>query len=391
LCELVLTRECIEGLVALAKPSVESVTPEGGQQMKRKLLIALIPLTVLMLISSGVVYAVDKTTEIKFADPIVESAVREVIGKTSGTIHEDDVKVITLLIIHANPLPWERDTIDLSGLEHLSRLRQLTIKNASVTDFSQLSGLTDFECVHFYSCEITDLASLSTLPHLESLSLRDCQVDDLSSMKLSNLAGLRHLSITNTHISDISQLSFPAGLWSLHLQNNSISDIPQLSNLTDLMFLFLMENQISDITPLSELSWLGSLNLTGNQISDISSLSELSKLCSLSLAENQIRDITPLATLNMLSFLDLSGNHISNIDSLPMSNLYHLDLQDNDIVDLAPMLENDIPRPVFERIQADSTRYGSGIELRIKGNPLSDASIEDYIPQLKEMGVVIDY
>ena len=73
--------------------------------MKKKLLIALIPLTVLMLISSGVVYAVDKTNEIKFADPTVEKAVREVLGKASGTIHKDDVEVITWLIIHANPLP----------------------------------------------------------------------------------------------------------------------------------------------------------------------------------------------------------------------------------------------------------------------------------------------
>jgi Leucine-rich repeat (LRR) protein len=382
--------------VAPAKPSVESVTPEGGQPMKKRLLIALIPLTILMLISSGAVYAADKTTEIKFADPNVESAVREVLGKPGGTIHEDDVKVITWLIIHANPLPWEKNSIDLSGLEYLSRLNQLEIINASVNDFSPLSGLADCESVQFNSCEITDLASLSTLPNLKSLSFRDCQMNGPSSMKLSNLTGLRQLSITDTDISDISQLSFPAGLWSLHLQNNRISDIPQLSNLTNLVSLSIADNQISDITPLSELSRLYSLTLYGNQISDISPLAELSKLCSLTLAENQIRDITPLAALNTLGYLNLSGNHISNIDSLSsLSNLNRLDLQDNDIADLAPLLKNDIQRPLVQSrnyLSDGETRIESyTLELRVKGNPLSDASIEDYIPQLNEMGVVVDY
>jgi Leucine-rich repeat (LRR) protein len=338
--------------------------------MRKKLLIALIPLTILMLISSGAVYAADKTNEVKFADPTVESAVREVLGKPSGTIHEDNVKVITWLIIHANPLPWEKDSIDLSGLEHLSRLNQLTIINASVNDFSPLSGLADCESVQFNSCKITDLASLSTLPHLESLSFRDCQMNGPSSMKLSNLTGLRQLSITDTHISDISQWSFPAGLWSLSLRNNGISDIPQLSNLTNLM----------------------SLSIVENQVSDISSLSELSKLCSLSLAGNQIRDITPLATLNILGCLDLSGNHISSIDALSgLSNLNSLDLQDNDIVDLAPLLETDIPQLKCSSRQDDGTVIVYTFKLRIKGNPLSDASIEDYIPQLNEMGIVVDY
>jgi len=345
--------------------------PEGGQYIKKKVLLALIPLTILMLVSSGVVYAVDKTNEIEFTDPAVETAVREVLGRASGTIHEDDVEVITWLIIHGNPYSWEQDIIGLSGLEHLSNLRQLTIYNVGVTDFSPLAGLTGFKSVHFTNCKTIDLASLSTLPHLDNLRLKDC---DVSLVNLSNLTGLRQLSITDIRINDVSQLSFPSGLWSLHLQNNSISDIPQLSNLANLMSLSIIENQINDITPLSELP-------------------ELSRLCSLDLAENRIRDITSLATLEGLNSLDLSGNHISTIDVLSgLKHLNYLRLQDNDIVDLAPVLEMDFSgNGGHRRITADGTWYNCGLDLYVKDNPLSDASIDDYIPQLEMLRVMVDY
>ncbi len=291
-------------------------------------------MTILMFISSGVVYAADKTNEVKFADPIVEAAIREVIGKPSGTIHEDEVEVITWLIIHANPLPWEKVMLDLSGLEHLSKLRQLTISKAGVKDFSPLAGLTGLESIGFNSCEITGLVSLSALPNLQSLGLRDCDVDDFSALKLCDLAALRQLDITNTLVRDVSQLSFPAGLWSLRLQNNGINEIPQLSNLTNLV--------------------------------------------NLGLVENKIRDITPLATLDRLGSLDLYGNHISDIGPLSgLSNLSCLGLQENDITDLAPL--------------ADGSKYKYDMGLRIQGNPLSDDSIEVYIPQIEKRGIKVIY
>ena len=84
--------------------------------------------------------------------------------------------------------------------------------------------------ISFDSYAIYDLASLSTLPNLGSLTLSHCYLDGPSALKLSNLTGLKRLNITDTHISDYSQLSLPAGLEALCLQNNGISDFPQLSN-----------------------------------------------------------------------------------------------------------------------------------------------------------------
>ncbi len=342
--------------------------------MKKKLLLALIPLTVLMFFYSGIVYAVEKANEITFADPAVEKAVREGLkGKTDGPVYSDECELITWLRISG-----EGEVIDLSGLENLSRLNQLDFTNASVTDFSPLSGLTNLKGIIFYSSEIRSLASISALPHLESLSLRDCRFHEPSSMNMVSLTGLMDLYIIDSYINDISQLSLPTGLRFLHLQNNGISDIPRLSHITNLVSLDIMENEITDITPLAELNMLFYLNL----------------------AENQIRDIAPLTMLKLLGIVDLSGNHISTVDSLPsLSNLQRLDLRDNDIEDLTPLLEADIPkRTIVERSikrQADGTesviKTVYTMELDIEGNPLNEASIKYCIPRLEEKGVKVDY
>jgi Leucine-rich repeat (LRR) protein len=298
--------------------------------MKKGLLIALIPLIILMLIASGVLYVTGKTDEVKFADPNVESDVRAAIGKSSGTIHEDDVEDITWLKISAK----DRDeVIDLSGLEHLSKLDRLEIYNCCVTDFSPLSTLANLKSVGFTSCKVEHFSALSDLPHLDSLSLLWVGLSDNALSELSVIPGLMHLSICGIELRDLSPLSGLTNLVSLRLQDNMISDISPISSLVNLRDLF----------------------ITGNQVSDI----------------------TPLATLNRLLNLGLSGNQISNIDALSsMSELDYLDLKDNDIADLSPIADGN--GPISQ-------------SLNIEGNPLSDRSIEVYIPQIEGRGITVVY
>jgi internalin A len=295
--------------------------------MKKGLLIALIPLTILMLITSGVVYAKDKTNEVKFADSTVESAVREALGNSSGTIHKNDVEKITFLGISG-----KGREVDLSGLENLSELNSLTLDNTSASDLSPLSGLTNLKYVGFDYCKIEHLSALSDLPHVDSLSLRNCVLLDNALSELSVITGLTQLSICDTEIRDLSPLSGLTNLVSLDLQNNGMSDV--------------------------------------------SPLSDLNRLVALTLFDNWIRDITPLATLNRLLSLNLSGNHISNIDALSSMKLDYLYLRDNDITDLSPIADG-------TDLRLDS--------LNIEGNPLSDRSIEVYIPQIEERGITVVY
>jgi len=142
----------------------------------------------------------------------------------------------------------------------------------------------------------------------------------------------------------------------LHLWEILISDISPLAGLTSLTELDLFYNQISDISPLAGLTSLTRLDLGYNQISDISPLLNLTSLTHLSLHDNQISDISPLASLTSLIELHLEANNISDIKPL-----------------------------------VDNLGLGEGDWVVLRFNPLSDTSLDTYVPQLEARGVIVDY
>jgi len=172
----------------------------------------------------------------------------------------------------------------------------------------------------------------------------------------SDLEGLTSLSAAGRNIADLTGLEHCTNLTDLDLDWNQISDISPLAGLTNLTGLYLWGNQISDISPLAGLTNLTGLYLWGNQISDISPLANLTNLTELDLSYNQISDIEPLAGLTTLTWLDLSYNQISDIE--PLVN--NPGLSEGDYVDLTD-------------------------------NPLSEDSINTYIPELQARGVTVAY
>jgi hypothetical protein len=145
-----------------------------------------------------------------------------------------------------------------------------------------------------------------------------------------------------------------AGLVSLSAGNKEIEDISVLQYCTNLTALSLYSNLISDISPLEGLTNLTELNLRSNEISDISPLGGLSSLTILDLGDNEIGDISPLDGL---------------------TDLFRLRLDNNQISDVSPLVQN------------QALDEGDGV--RLQGNPLSDTSINDYIPELRARGAFI--
>ena len=72
-----------------------------------------------------------------FADPNLEAAIREAIGKPSGDIELSDLEGLTEL--DAN---FERIT-DLSGLEHCGNLTKLVLVENQISDITPLKNLTE--------------------------------------------------------------------------------------------------------------------------------------------------------------------------------------------------------------------------------------------------------
>ncbi len=225
---------------------------------------------------------------------------------------------------------------DISALSGLTSLTRLTISNNRISDISALSGLTSLTTLYFRNNQISDISALSGLTSLTTLYLGGNQISDIST--LSRLTSLTHLGLGGNQISDISTLSGLTSLTNLYLGNNRISNISALSGLTSLTDLYLDRNQISDISVLSRLTSLSQLYLGDNRLSDISALSGLTSLWSLQIHQNQLSDIRALTRLTSLVWLYLDNNRISDISTLSeLQRLTSLRLDYNRISDISAL------------------------------------------------------
>lgn len=170
-------------------------------------------------------------------------------------------------------------------------------------------------------------------PYLKSI-VRDEVGKTLGFVSQSDLERTTHIDAWMGHVSDLTGIEKCTGLKFLQLGY-------QLGDNNDLY--------LKDITPLSNLKELTVIELTGNQIVDISPLASLTNLEHLYLGSNEIIDISPLSQLNNLSILELWANEIRDIS--PISEMTSL------------------------------------IGLNLGQNPLSEDSLDIYIPQLESRGV----
>ncbi len=217
-------------------------------------------------------------------DANLEAAIREIVGKPTGTITGKDVNSLTELDVR------NRDIIDITGLERFSVLVSLRLENNPVSD----------------------LSPLSSLPDLNSLFITNANVSDLSP--LASVSSLRVLHASDNHISDISPLAQLSNLGNLILSENNITDISPLAGLSNLFLLRLVSNPIEDFSPIMGITSLEILDLGSTQIVDIPNLQNLPNLSTLGLSENWIQNISSLINLNSLTTLALSRNRIDTTE-----------------------------------------------------------------------------
>lgn len=211
-----------------------------------------------------------------------------------------------------------------------------------------------------------------------------------SSRRVENLEGIQHaanlqvLFLGYNLISDISPLSGLTGLRRLWINSDPISDasggISALISLNALEDLHLQTVNVTDFSPLSSLSNLKTLFLGhGSNAPEISLLSGLADLEILYFTFSGLSDIAPLALLAKLHLLDLRGNNIVDLRPLAgLTQLDHVNLRYNEITDISPLVDN-------------SGLAGAGDEIELRDNPLSDTSVNEYIPSLKARSVRVLY
>lgn len=131
----------------------------------------------------------------------------------------------------------------------------------------QLAELTSLQAD---AAGITDLSGIQNLVGLVDLSLRDNLVTDVGP--LSGLSNLTSLDLYANSISDISPLGGLTSLTTLDLGFNQAVEITPLAGLTSLEFLLLEGNGVTDVSPLQGLTSLVALDLGGNPVSEIQPL-----------------------------------------------------------------------------------------------------------------------
>ncbi len=355
--------------------------------------------------------------KVVFPDPVLDNLIRDYLGIQKGYITRMDLLGFFDFCVSDHNVNYEIS--DLSGLEKCLHLVSIYIDNSHIGDLSQFAWAPRLTYLSLRSDNITDMSSLISLQRLSSLDLLGNTITeipdlsvmhqltylDLSQNQVTNFTGaassssLVNLKLNNNKIESIPDLSRMACLSSLDLLGNRLSDISGLAGAKRLNNLILARNKITNISALASLKELRKLELNSNLIGDISALSGLSQLTDLDLSGNQITDTTALAELKELRELFLSHNNLQNISgllSLPNLTTLSLDscklqdismlsrimtnflnLRDNQISDIKPLVDN----PFLKACAVIS----------LKGNPLSERSINEYIPQLKARGIIINY
>ncbi|MDP6598971.1 MAG: choice-of-anchor Q domain-containing protein, partial [Candidatus Poribacteria bacterium] len=353
---------------------------------------------------------------------------------------------LTGLLLHGNQI----SNSDLSVLSSLTKLTSLSLWNNQISHIGALSNLTNLTELKLSNNPLTVSAGPtiqtlkdggatvthdSLLPIIPDLNLRAALESALGktsgdSITEAELATLTALTATNRTISDLTGLEYCLNLTNLDLSGNDIVDITLLlshsglgsgdvidltgnpltydtyttqipilenkgvtvtsSTPSDAVFipdgnlqaklavaLGLSPNQLIPKASLSS-SEFSSFSAQSSSIADLTGLEHAVNLTELSLEYNNISNIDVLSHLNQLSYLALSSNNINDISALSgHTNLDDVYLDNNQIRDIQPLVSN-------TGIDSDSDY------VVLTGNPLSNVSFTQLIPQLESRSVIVE-
>ncbi|MCJ7812216.1 leucine-rich repeat domain-containing protein [bacterium] len=312
-------------------------------------------------IPDELVITVKSRNQIVFEDPLLEIHVRYALNKQTGNLTDADLLSLDTLSVYEVSYFPSLQIESLKGIEKCSNLKCLFLAFQLISDLSPLSNLTklirlDIDQNHKLgeTSPLTDISPLAGFTQLQHLNLQLDNVSDITPLK--NLTQLQYLNFMDNPIQDISALVNAKNLQQLWMSRSPISDISVLSEMDQMYVLWLTHCEIEDIGPLTNMTGLRLLNLNLNQITDTSPLAGMVNLDRLSINFNLIVDISALINLQSINILDLSHNQI---------------------VDILPLVNN----PGLNR----------GDLVSLYGNPLSEQSINEYLPLLRGRGVYVSF
>lgn len=316
-------------------PYQDPISLPGGQTIVQALTLGrdglVSTLTVLDYTIAGVIEPLELT------DPAIDRVVRELLKvNPEHQLYSNELWEITSLEIPS-------DATNLSDLSWMPFLTKLSIQGATFESLSPLSALADLESltIHESSVSAQDLQIIANLPALTSLTITDSGLSGIT--ELSGAAGLRDLDLSSNTIRDLTALGTMPYLQNVDLSHNALTSVEVLGGLTNLTRLDISFNSITSTAPLGACSHLMELDVSSNLLTGLNGVENLVSLAQFSAAFNQIADVSNLKSCIALENLDISNNTITDISMLgTLKALVEFDFSYNQATAL-PAFSEDCP------------------------------------------------
>ena len=165
---------------------------------------------------------------VEVPDAVLESVLRDELGKPAGDLTIADLRRLTSLQYNGG----EGQRIEsLEGLQFATNLTELSLPDNRVEDFSPLRSVP-----------------------IQSINVADNSLSDLSSLRnvAADFGGstVTYVQFNVNEVSDLSPLTSFPNLRTVLFGRNQITSLAPLEGLTQLSSLEVQDNQVDDLSPL---------------------------------------------------------------------------------------------------------------------------------------------
>ena len=267
--------------------------------------------------------------KVNFADPAIESAMREAIGVSADKVlYTDDLWAITEFTVPV-------DAKNYKDLSNLAFLKKLTVQSGITGQVQHIASLANLEELVISDTVVSanELPIIGKLPGLKKLTLSGCSLSTLSG--LENAKSLVHIDLSNNAIRNLSPLSNLQKLQEINLAHNALDDLTALTSVKTLVSLDVSYNNLSTLAPITEITGLKKLIAGNNLIAELAGMQKLTAIEVLDVSYNTLSDVAVLGACITLKDLNISNNTVVDISALSaLTALTDLNFENNKVKSL---------------------------------------------------------
>ncbi len=217
------------------------------------------------------VKAIESDSDIvTFSEPLIEEAVRRMLGKKEGepVLVDELENIFELYFVAQKPAASNEEYNTLRNEFHTSGLPYGNLKN--IDDLQKMNNLSRL-CI--FGQNLSDISALSTCLRLEEVEIMHCQVQDFSP--LTKPFRIKTVNIYDNPLDDFTIFTRMPSLACLTVADCSLQNISELGDIKNIEELVLERTKIISLEGIKEFSRLKRLKVSYTLIRDFSLLNEL--------------------------------------------------------------------------------------------------------------------